>query len=363
MIMMADGRRRTAEEQMDTRRLFACIRAAWLVRQFSIFNFQFSIFNFLVFSLLAVAASASAADAPQAVWLVSTRDATHCGKLDDAPEAIHYWRLTENCQWASADAKQFQADDDTAVPTVVYIHGNRTDADDAVAAGMGVYQIIRSEGCPRAFRYVIWSWPADRMCRRSRPDAQLKAAYSDVESYYLATWLNNLRPGVKVSLIGHSFGPRIITGAMHLLAGGEVAGNVMPKTAVAAWTAGKRNPVRAVLLAAAVDADALAPDSTHGLALSLFDQVLITCNPCDRALRWYPRLYGRGGPQALGAVGPCGVDSAANLDLVDVSGSVGRRHDWRCYCSAPEVSSQWAHYTFLDDTPAQPQVLPPVEKQ
>ena len=113
------------------------------------------------------------------------------------------------------------------MPTVVFIHGNRTDADEAVVKGWYAYESIQAETADRPFRYVIWSWPAERVCRRNKVDVQLKADYSDVESYYLAKWLDRLRPGVKVSLVGHSFGPRIITGALHLLAGGEVAGRNM----------------------------------------------------------------------------------------------------------------------------------------
>ena len=310
-------------------------------------------------AVLWFAAAACAADPPHAVWLVGTRGAPHCGELDGSLESLRYWRLTEDCDWSSANAKDFHATDDAAVPTVVFIPGNRTDADEAVVKGWYAYEAIQSQSGGRALRYVIWSWPADRVGRRNRPDVQLKAAYSDVESYYLALWLNNLRPGAKVSLVGHSFGPRIITGAMHLLAGGEVAGQTLPEDTVAAWAGGKRNPVRAVLLGAAEDADALAPDGADGLALSLFDRVLITCNCCDRVLRWYPRLYGRGGPQAMGRVGPCGVDGDGSerpekVDVVDVSATVGKVHDWRGYCSAPEVCSQWAFYAFLDDAAAQP---------
>jgi hypothetical protein len=299
------------------------------------------------------AAGAHAADPPQAVWLISTRGAAHCGELDDSLNSVCYWRWTDECEWSSSDARGFQAADDATAPTVVFIHGNRTSDDDAVAKGWYVYETIRSQSAGRPFRYVIWSWPADRVGRRNRPDVQLKAAYSDAESYYLAAWMGTLRPGRKVSLVGHSFGPRIITGAMHMLAGGELAGQRLPKDTVAAWTAEKRNPVRAVLLAAAEDADALAPDSTNGLALSLLDQVLITRNCCDRVLRWYPRLYGRGGPQALGWSGPCGVDSdaSAKIGVVDVSATVGKIHDWHRYCSASDVRSLWAHYTFLDDAP------------
>jgi hypothetical protein len=302
---------------------------------------------------LLLGGAASAADAPRQVWLLSTRDACHFSASDETAKAIRYWRLSDDCAWSSANAQDFH-DDAATSPTVVFVHGNQTDADEAVAKGMYVYQSICSEAASRPFRYVIWSWPADQLCRRHRADAQVKAAYSDVESYYLATWLHGLRREVKVSLVGHSFGPRIITGALHLLAGGEVAGQKLSDDTVKAWTAKKRNTIRAVLLATADDFDALAPDGRNGLALSLLDQVLITRNGCDHNLRWYSWLYGRGGPDAMGVVGPCGVDQPEKLTVVDVSATVGKTHDYQCYCSASNVCSLWAKFTFLDDAPAKP---------
>jgi len=118
-------------------------------------------------------------------------------------------------------------------------------------------------------------------------------------------------------------------------------------------TAGARNPVRAVLLAAAEDADWLAPAGQHGRALALVDETLITCNACDRVLRWYPRLYGRGGPQALGVVGPCGLDDAAagKVRLLDVAPIIGKSHDYQSFCSAVSGCGLWARYVFLDGSP------------
>jgi hypothetical protein len=168
----------------------------------------------------------------------------------------------------------------------------------------------------------------------------------------LAQWLAELRAGVRVSLIGHSFGPRIITGALHLLAGGQLAGCGLSQGTVAEWSTGKRNPVRAVLLAAALDYDWLAPGGCHERALSLADQMLVTCNPCDRALRWYPRMSGRGGPPALGSVGLSGVENAKKIELIDVSDEVGRQHDYRGYNAASQVSCRWARYTFGEELPA-----------
>jgi hypothetical protein len=313
--------------------------------------FSFLLPFFLAALLLGLALPASAAEAPPQVWLISTRSLPHCDDLNQSPPPLDYWRLDDQCQWSAADAKAFRATDDPAVPTVLFVHGNRTDAGEAVDKGWNTYQSIRAQ-TDRPLRYVIWSWPADREFRRNGPDVRLKAAYSDVEAWYLAQWLADIRPGVRVSLIGHSFGPRIITGALHLLAGGQVAGRGLPADTVKAWTATKRNPIRTVLLAAALDVDWLAPGGCHDRALSLVDQMLVTCNACDRVLRWYPRMYGRGGPSAMGFVGPCGVAEAKNIEVVDVSATVGRFHDYQCYNSAPDVSCRWAEYTFLADAPA-----------
>lgn len=303
--------------------------------------------------LFGAVAHAQTVDAASQVWLLSTREAPHCGDPEPTLSSLRYWRLDDDCQWSPAEAETFHTNQDETLPIVVFIHGNRTDADEAVEKGWFVYECIRAETAGRPFRYVIWSWPAEQVSRRTGQDARLKADYSDVESYYLALWLDQLPRGVKVSLAGHSFGPRIVTGALHLLAGGQLAGQRLPPDAVAAWTGGKRNPIRAVLLAAAMDADWLAPGGCHGLALPLIDRLLVTHNGCDRVLRWYPRMYGRGGSQALGFVGPCGIDDAPNVELLDVSSTVGKIHDWRCYCSASNVCRRWAQYTFLEHAPAQ----------
>ncbi len=305
----------------------------------------------LILAILLAAAAVRAADTSPHVWLLSTREAAHCGQLDDPAEAVRYWRLGNDCDWSPAEAKDFHAGE-LAAPTVVFVPGNRSDVDDAVAKGWYVYQTIRSQADGKPFRYVIWSWPADRMCRRNRADAQLKAAYSDAESYYLAGWIHGVRPGAKVSLVGHSFGPRIITGALHLLAGGELAGRTLPPAAVAEKDSTKPMQIRAVLLADADDADSFAPCGRNGLALSLLDEALVTCNGCDRVLKWYPRMYGRGGPEAIGFVGPCGIDDPRKIVVVDVSSAVGKTHDYRCYCSALSTCGYWAHYTFLDDAAA-----------
>lgn len=302
-----------------------------------------------VFVFLLLAVPVEAADATQAVWLISTREAPTCGDLDSTLELLRYCRMDDNGCWEASDAAAFSATDDVDVPTIVFFHGNRTNADDAVWKAMYTYDLIRANSACRSFRYVIWSWPAERMLRHNQDDVRLKAAFSDVQSYYLAQWLSRIRPGVPLSLIGHSFGPRIITGAMHLLGGGTVAGRNLSQDIVAEWSGGKRNTVRAVLLAAAIDSDWLCPGGCHGEGLVLFDQVLVTANDRDLVLRWYARLYDHCRPQALGLDGPCSATDRQKIVVVNVSCEVGRRHDWRYYSSASPVCCRWSHYTFLGE--------------
>jgi esterase/lipase superfamily enzyme len=303
-------------------------------------------------ALLLAAAIARADESPRGqTWLIDTRCLERCDAAAESLQSFGFRRM-DDCRWTAAAAEDFFAAvaDAPALPVVVFIHGNNTDAAEAVEKGLFVRRSIRAAACRDDFHFVIWSWPAERTCRRHRADAELKADRADDESRLLAVWLDRLPPRAKVSLIGHSFGPRIIAGALHLLAGGEFAGGKLPPETIAAWTEGNRNPIRAVLLAAAFDADSFAPGGEHSLALSLVEDAVVTRNCRDRILRWYTRTDCSAG-EAMGLVGPRGVQDADNLRVLDVSCSVGRKHDWRCYCSAADVAAQWARYAFLEPAP------------
>jgi len=288
-----------------------------------------------------------AADAQRHIWLIDTRSAS-LGEESSNPQSFRYWQLDQEGAWQSVDAKAFRATDSKTEPTVVFIPGNLTTFEQSVYKAWYAYDLIREASCGQAFRFVIWSWPADRVCRRLTDDFRLKADDCNDESVHLAHWLNQVEPGVRVSLVGHSFGPRIITGALHLLGGGELAGWKLPADTAKAWAGGKRNSIRAVLLAAAVDADCLAPDGCHHLALSVAEELLVTCNANDVVLRRYPRIDTCGGCLAMGSIGPRCAAEPAKIRVIDVAAAVGVRHSWQLYCSAVDDCGQWPRYTFLD---------------
>lgn len=278
------------------------------------------------------------------LWLIDTRGVSGCDPATEGgPE---YWRCGPDRQWTAAQLKDFLDADDPAVPTVFFLHGNRVGADDAVDLGCEVYAILKAEAESRPLRFVIWSWPSDRVAGRVRRDVQVKAARSDVESNYLADCVRRIDPKVRISLIGYSFGARTIGGALHLLSGPEREGSR------AAKPASGRAAVRVVLFAAAMDNTSLLPGCANGSALKSVERALVTCNPADPALRWYRRMDRGRGPDALGFTGPACLSQlgpdAEKLEVLNLSCEVGRRHESQCYLAACSLRSRLGWYAFLD---------------
>jgi hypothetical protein len=76
--------------------------------------------------------------------------------------------------------------------------------------------------------------------------------------------------------------------------------------------------------------------------------LLVTRNGCDDALRWYPLLYGRGGPDALGYTGPC-CGNQEKINIFEATGCVGKSHHWEDYIYCPHLFSVLPHYLFAEE--------------
>jgi hypothetical protein len=286
----------------------------------------------------------------QQVWLISTRCAPVSGDLQSGSKAIRYWRLSSDRQWQDADAESFQTMDEPAVPTTVIVHGNDDNADDAIQFAWPVYCRMLKIAQDKPFRLVIWSWPSDRVCKRIRSDVQLKYSYCDAQAYYLAETCKLHLHDRPLCLIGYSMGAQIAAAGLHLLAGGEVDCRKLDGGEPINESQNRSIPVRVVMVAAAMDNFSLASDGEYNLALPLIKSMLLARNGCDRVLKWYPRLYGRGGPQALGFTGPTGCGEYDKIELLDVSCEVGRKHPWEFYIQSASLMAAIDRYAFLDNT-------------
>ncbi len=299
---------------------------------------------------LAFAVPCAAAEEPSShLWLISTRAAPRCGSIDSAKEHLGYWRLEDDCQWAKSDAEGFLDPSENSLPTTIFVHGYGLRECEAVSAGWALYRRIECNQADRPHRFVIFSWPSNRIRGTRFRDLRTKAALCDVQSYYLASCLRDVGPEVPIDLVGYSFGARVVTGALHLLAGGQVAGRSLPEineTDRPLVEDQPQPPRRAVLIAPALDADWLAPGRRNGRALEEVRRVLIVRNPRDPAMKWYALLDRRRRPRALGFSGPTGGVETGRVETINVSRSVGRDHDWFRYLRAPALNSRLSRFLF-----------------
>lgn len=176
------------------------------------------------------------------------------------------------------------------------------------------------------------------------------AVRADTEACLLGRFLDGIDPTVKLSLIGYSMGPRIITGAMHLLGGGTFCGFALDGQT-------PRRRVRAVLWAPAVHSDWLWPGRPHGEATRPLDGMLILRNSCDPVLARYAMLERRCRSSALGYVGlscPQRLGEAAErITTVDMRCELGKAHDFNRYVDsslAMGATRQWALWEAVGRT-------------
>lgn len=273
-----------------------------------------------------------------------------CGSTD--PDSLASGVMVENYavtdeaghrRWRRSDLESFVSFD-PSVPTIFFVHGNQITPGEAKSQGLAVYRRLMRYGCEEGpIRFVIYSWPSSRVGRLLQ-DVRVKAARTGPAGYQLAWLLNQMPAETPVSLIGFSFGARIVTGSLHVLAGGSLGyGRELDQRANP-----NRPPVNVVLIGAALHANWLGEGQYHGLAMTQVDKAFLLNNCRDLALRYY-RLStpGRDRPQALGLHGPTciGPKYAAKIMTRDVSSSAGRQHDLFMYLCAPGATSLAWHFT------------------
>jgi hypothetical protein len=265
-------------------------------------------------------------------------------------------QLLAGDQWQLSTATQL-AESTRERTTVIYIHGNRGSDGEAIERGMRIGATLAArDGCP-PLQMVIWSWPSAQV-QRGRRDFLIKAERADTEAWYLSALLDQFPVGVDVGLIGYSYGARVVTGAMHWIAGGEFEGRTFASLAGPSLPL-ESNPLlvstaaqsperhvgryRIALLAPAIHQDWLATHGCHREAFRSTARLLLLYNTCDPALRWYRFVYRCEKPEA---VGKWGLPSdwlgpwSDRVDQWDVAPVIGKTHDEDAYLGAAWITGQ-----------------------
>ena len=271
---------------------------------------------------------ADALDDRDELWFVSARRARI---TPEGAAGFDVWRYL-NRSWVRAGLAELHAAD-TSIPTCFHVHGNRVSFAQANCGGWNFYTTVTAAGCRERgpLRWVIFTWPSDRCCDVGpRKDVQIKAVRAECYGYYLAWLVDSMPADSSLSMIGYSFGTRVIGSALHLLGGGSLRGRALAERKV------ERRAIRTVLLAAALDNDHFAPGRAMQCAPSQIDRLLIAMNCRDPALKWYALLYKivlrpTRGQQSLGYSGIAGLTSipclSGRVEHRDLTAAVGREHD------------------------------------
>ena len=128
---------------------------------------------------------------------------------------------TGHRRWQRSDLDSFLAYD-SSVPTIIFVHGNRITPSDARQQVLDLYRRMMHYGASGPpIRLVIFSWPSAQAGGLLR-DVRIKAARTGPAGCQLAWLVDQMPAETPISLVGFSFGARIITGGLHLLGGGNL---------------------------------------------------------------------------------------------------------------------------------------------
>lgn len=265
------------------------------------------------------------------LWLISTRHLPQpaCSARLDRPE-LKVWQLDACGRLFPSAVDRYLAERRPDRTTVMYVHGNRMNStQDAIKRSLNVHRAIkRSRHClnGRPVDWVLWSWPSEKQ-GILLGDVRVKASRADTQGLYLA-WLlrEQINAGQPTAMIGYSFGARVVTGALHALAGGSLARRALPGENLV----GANIPIG--LVAPAIDRNWLASGGYHQRATQNLDSVCLLYNRRDVVLKNYWRLDRIRNADALGYSGPRSFAprlDGSRLPVVsrDCAPIVGRRHD------------------------------------
>ncbi len=273
------------------------------------------------------------------VWLICTRHTDCC----DA-QHLCVRRYLPGQGFVDASIDEYLAGADTQAIVTVYVHGNRVEPELARERGLRMYREIVAHACPhQRIRHVIWSWCSTPIKGPLR-DARIKARRTFLQSYLLADFVARHDCHACVSLVGFSYGGRIILGAQHLLGGGTLCGRSL------ASEVGAHIPrTRVVVWAPAMPADWICVNGMNGLAFQTMDRMLLYYNPRDPALRVYRAKINESDADALGLRGvsvKCLDSNACCVEQRNVARLIGAHHEWQRYVDSASIICRTSAYAL-----------------
>ena len=301
--------------------------AKWEVRTFLLI--------LLLFAPLKTQAAETMPGECQDIWRVDLHAVAWLDANEQHFLKLQYYRW-ENNQWLPSDAETFFDTQQAEIPLIVFAPGYTSTTLQTTQVGLG---LVRNFDPNKPCRIVFWDWYSERGPGNLRCDVRNKLSIINNTADYLALLLQKVKPQSKVALFGFSFGSRIVCEAAESLR-----------------KSGQRPEglrLNLVLSGAATDQLWFAKGQQHGKTPEITEKILVTYNPKDWALRFYPLMYGlHHKAKALGRTGlPVRQIDPAYRDRfenVDVSRSIGDEHQTLYHVQTPAFRSRINGYFFFE---------------
>lgn len=282
------------------------------------------------------------------IWFIGSRHLSN-SDIERHRASLDMFRVRKSVhgRWHNSTWNDFLAAHRTELKsTVVFIHGNRTDADRSQRQCWETYEALIGLDLPvPSLRLIVFDWPSDKICGPLR-DIRVKARLAKHFAFYYAQLLQRLDNGRPLGTIGYSYGGRMSVHAMHLLAGGAVDGQKLVNSSYK-----MNSPVRVALIVPAIRNDSLFCCSPTGRSYGAADEIIVTYNSQDPLLRFYRLLAFDQKRPALGYTGvmrkACLPDNGKKLTEFDAQTGVGADHSYFSYVNSRGVPEK-LRKTFFD---------------
>ena len=292
----------------------------------------------LLFALFVLPTTQIAATVPsehQDIWRVDLHAVAHLPASGQHVPKLVFYRWDQN-HWVTSNAETFFITQEPEIPLIVFAPGYTSTTPQTTRVGLGIVQNFDPN---KSCRVVFWDWYSDRGPHNIRRDVRSKLPVANNAAEYLAIFLQNLEPQSKVCLFGFSFGSRIVCHAIETLR----QSNQRPE--------GLR--LNLVLSGAATDQDWFARGQRHSRIPEIVEKILITYNPDDWALQFYPFMYNlRDKAPALGYKGlpirSISPEFRAQFENINVNRYIDTEHQTLFHVQTPVFRSRINAYFFFE---------------
>jgi len=276
--------------------------------------------------------------AQSAIFEISTRhlcDRFRSISFEQPNVEVNKW---SGNRWVRSDAEEALPTNGTGILTIIYVHGNFMERNNALERVRIVDRYLR-EQTDRPFRLLMLSWPSQKESKPLR-DVLVNAESAECEALYFAWMLQRLRNEPQVSLLGFSFGARAVTGGLHLDAGGAIPGFVGPPMP-------NKDPTmkyRVGLVAPAMDRNWIEKNGKHQLAMTHVESMVNLYNSKDPILRRFRFIDRLSSPIAAGFAGFVGISAFADPRVTTPLTGQSRIRQYDCGSVIGTTHSEKSYY-------------------